>query len=159
MPAMAIRGSDFRQRQRLAGTLFLNTAFGQSRGGNRLREEGWFEAAPTSTGTALLRQRSRKCLKTRDTPTIVARLSVYAWKGTLTPTLSQREREPEESPLPRFGGEVRVRGCATVITDCRLLRHFLNALPTNCKPRLQTCPALRQPLNPSFPKMSYPPRT
>jgi len=31
-------------------------------------------------------------------------LSVDAWKGTLTPTLSQREMEPDESPLPRFGG-------------------------------------------------------
>ncbi|MEW6140458.1 MAG: hypothetical protein AB1733_19735, partial [Thermodesulfobacteriota bacterium] len=51
-----------------------------------------------------------KCLKTRDTPTIVARLSVYAWKGTLTPTLSQREREPEESPLPRFWGEGQGEG-------------------------------------------------
>ncbi|MEW6139548.1 MAG: hypothetical protein AB1733_15040, partial [Thermodesulfobacteriota bacterium] len=52
----------------------------------------------------------RNCLKTRDTPNIVARLSVDAWKGTLTPTLSQREREPKESPLPRFGGEGQGEG-------------------------------------------------
>ncbi|MEW6141444.1 MAG: hypothetical protein AB1733_24745, partial [Thermodesulfobacteriota bacterium] len=35
---------------------------------------------------------------------------VDAWKGTLTPTLSQWEREPEESPLPRFGGEGQGEG-------------------------------------------------
>ncbi|MEW6140696.1 MAG: hypothetical protein AB1733_20940, partial [Thermodesulfobacteriota bacterium] len=45
------------------------------------------------------------CLRTRHAPNIVARLGVDAWKGTLTPTLSQRERERKESPLPRFGGE------------------------------------------------------
>ena len=36
-------------------------------------------------------QAFRNCLKTRDTPNIVARLSVYAWKGTLTPTLPEGE--------------------------------------------------------------------
>ncbi|MEW6138610.1 MAG: hypothetical protein AB1733_10290, partial [Thermodesulfobacteriota bacterium] len=51
-----------------------------------------------------------KCLKTRDTPNIVARLGVDARKGTLNPTLSQREREPVESPLPRFGGEGQGEG-------------------------------------------------
>ncbi|MEW6137382.1 MAG: hypothetical protein AB1733_04045 [Thermodesulfobacteriota bacterium] len=71
-----------------------------------------------------------ECLKTRDTPKIVARLSVDAWKGTLTPTLSQREREPEESLLSEAGERVRVRGRATIITDCRLLRHFLRGAPT-----------------------------
>jgi len=37
-------------------------------------------------------------------------LSVDAWKGTLTPTLFQMEREPEESPLPRFGREGQSEG-------------------------------------------------
>ena len=41
---------------------------------------------------------------------IVARSCVDAWKGTLTPTLSQTEREPEESPLPRFGREGQGEG-------------------------------------------------
>ena len=71
----------------------------------------------------------RNCLKTRDTPKTVARLGVDAWKGTLTPTLSQREREQEESPLPRFGGEGQGEG---VCHDYRGLPAF--ETPSDARP-------------------------
>ena len=56
-----------------------------------------------------------------------------------------RGRGSRKNPLsPASGERVRVRGCATIITDCRLLRRFL-----------QTCPVLRHALNPRCPTRSW----
>ena len=61
----------------------------------------------------------RECLRNQREARIPrpAGLRADMWGGTLTPTFSQRDREQDESPLTRSGGEgVRVGGCGTIIT-------------------------------------------
>ena len=60
----------------------------------------------------------------------MARLGVAARKGTLTPTLSQRERDREESPLPRFGGEGQGEGVCHDYHGLQAFETVSDARPT-----------------------------